>query len=92
MFGFAAGIGYRMYHHDGKLHRFRGRRASCSWATRATARAFGIAVGVELGLEREIADWLALSGAIGGQVLATNSFNDLQVAPTADLSATFYFK
>jgi hypothetical protein len=92
VFGFAAGVGYRMYSHSGKLHKFIEPRGELFMGDTSRSPTFGFAAGFALGFERELVDWLALSGAVGGQVVVTNSFNDVQLVPVADLSAIFYFK
>ncbi len=91
-FGFAAGIGYRIYTHKDKLHAFIEPEAVLGFFDVQTSSTFYIRPAILFGAERTLADWFSLSGAIGAQAQATNSFHDLQLASTAQLNANFYFK
>jgi hypothetical protein len=92
VFGFAAGLGYRMYKHDGKLHTYLEPRGRLFWGDVNRTPTFGFGGGAVFGLERSLADWVALSGSVGGDVRVTNKFKDVQVVPSIDLSAIFYWK
>jgi len=92
IFGFALGVGYRMYKHNGKLHSFLEPKGALFWGDTSRSPTFGLSGGVAFGLERELTDWFALNGTVGGVLLATNKFNDIQLVPTANLAAVFYMK
>jgi hypothetical protein len=92
VFGFAVGLGYRMYKHDGKLHSYVEPRGRIFMGDVSRSQTFGLGGGVVFGLERNLTDWVALSGSAGADVRATNSFKDVQVVPAVDLSAIFYWK
>jgi hypothetical protein len=97
VFGIAAGAGYRMYKHNGKLHSFIEPQATfvmgdVAGATIPAGSSFVLRVGGLFGAEREISDWFSLSGAIGVGLNFGNKFKDIQFGPTAVLAANFYWK
>jgi hypothetical protein len=92
VFGFSLGAGYRMYKHDGKMHSFVEPSVALFMGDTSRSQTFGLRGGFQYGLERLLTDWMSLSGAIGGAIIATNKFDDIQLVPTANLAATFYFK
>jgi hypothetical protein len=92
VFGFAAGLGYRMYKHKGALHSFIEPQGILGMTDSAVGASFFLDAGLALGAERTFGDWFSVSGAFGGALRFTNKFNDIQAAPTASLAANFYWK
>jgi hypothetical protein len=97
IFGFAVGAGYRMYKHKGAMHGYLEPKLALVWPDTSNSNFFSIDLGFDFGVERTIADWFALAGAIGGVASygpqrAGNTSADIQVATTAALYANFYWK
>jgi hypothetical protein len=92
VFGFALGLGYRLYTHKGKLHSYLEPSGVLDWADTSNSAAFGLRLGAAFGAERELADWMSLSGSIGAGLDLQNKFKDIQLTPTANLAANFYWK
>ncbi len=92
LFGFAAGVGYRMYSSKNNLRSFIEPQALLIWSDTAASDTFGLNAGVSLGAERNITPWFSFSGAIGGSLNFTNSFNDIQLATSANLAVNLYWR
>lgn len=91
-FGFAAGLGYRMYKHRNKVATYIEPQAVLEWTNlkdSATLAVSGIGL---FGVEVFLTEWASLSGAIGAGVRAANKFDDIQLATVADLAANLYWK
>jgi hypothetical protein len=92
VFGFAAGAGYRMYRSKNNLRSFIEPQAVLEWRDTAASETFGLNLAAVMGLERNITPWFSFSGAIGGVLAFTNSFEDIQVATTANLAVNLYWR
>lgn len=91
-FGFAVGLGYRMYKHTNKFHTFFEPQAVLAWANvsdKATLELSGLAV---IGAEAMFTEWSSLAGAVGGGVTANGTFDDIKLATTANLAVNLYWK
>jgi hypothetical protein len=92
LFGYAAGVGYRMYRSKNNLRSFIEPQAVITWSDTATSDTFGLNLGASLGAERNITPWFSFSGAIGGTLNFTNSFKDIQLATSVNLAANLYWR
>lgn len=94
-FGFAAGLGYRMYkHHTGKISTFLEPQAVVSVVDVSNfADALTLGVGARMGVECMFTDWFSVSGSIGAQVAFSQKFKDIELTtPTSGLTANFYWE
>ena len=93
IFGFAAGIGYRMYRKPhGPVLMFIEPQAVLTWDDTSNSDLVDILALGQLGVERMLVDWLSISGAVGAGVDFANKFKDIQLATTANLSVNLYWK
>lgn len=92
VFGFAIGVGYRMYSSKNNLRSFIEPQLVLSMPDTATGSSFTANAGAAFGLERNLTPWFSLSGAVGGSVNFTNSFKDIQLATSANLAANLYWR
>jgi hypothetical protein len=92
VFGFAAGLGYRMYSSKNNLRSFIEPQGVLSWPDTQTSSTFSLAASVAFGLERNLTPWFSFTGAVGGGVAFTNSFKDIQLATSANLAANLYWR
>ena len=91
VFGFEAGLGYRMYTHKGVIHSYIEPTVRLGMTDSSVSESFFLNGGLQLGAERMLMDWLSLSGAFGAAVNFTNSFKDIKLGPTATLAVNFYW-
>jgi hypothetical protein len=93
-FGFAAGLGYRMYkHHTGKISTFLEPQAIVSVGDVSSfADVLTIGIGARMGVECMFTDWFSVMGSIGAQVDFSDKFKDIELTtPTSGLTANFYW-
>jgi hypothetical protein len=90
-FGFAAGVGYRLYSSKNSLRSFIEPQAVLSWPDTSASETFTIDLGVGMGVERNFTPWFSVSGSIGGALTFTNSFKDIQLATTTNLAVNLYW-
>jgi hypothetical protein len=93
-FGFAAGLGYRIYqHHSERIHTFVEPFAKISVNDVSSfADVLAITVGANMGAECMFTDWFSISGTIGVQANFANKFNNINVnTVTNGLAANFYW-
>ena len=91
LFGFAVGVGYRMYRSKNTLRSFIEPQVVLTWADTADSATFALTPGAALGLERNLTPWFSISGAVGGSLNFTNSFKEIQVATSTNLTANLYW-
>lgn len=91
-FGFAAGVGYRVYTHKGALHSYLEPKGVLSWSDTSNSASLSLRAAFDFGLERMIADWFSFSGTLGAGIAFSNKFNDIQLATAASLAANFYWR
>ncbi len=92
LFGFTAGIGYRMYSAKGGLRAFIEPQLILSWPDTSDSDTFSVEPSVQFGVERNLSSWFSFSGAVGAGLAFANSFNDIQLATTASLAANLYWR
>jgi hypothetical protein len=93
-FGFAVGLGYRMYqHHSERIHTFLEPFVKLSVSDVSNfADVLDLSGGANLGAECMFTDWFSVSGTIGGFVDFSNKFNNITLATaTGGLNANFYW-
>ncbi|HTJ44673.1 MAG TPA: hypothetical protein VL463_21355 [Kofleriaceae bacterium] len=93
-FGFAAGLGYRMYkHHSERIHTFLEPRAFIGVNDVSSfADVLTLSVGANLGAEAMFTEWFSVSGTIGASADFSQKFKDINVGTfTGGLSANFYW-
>ena len=94
-FGFAAGLGYRMYkHHTDKIHTFLEPFAKITVADVSSfADVLGLSVGANMGAECMFTEWFSVSGTIGLQADFADKFKSINVGTlTGGLAANFYWQ
>jgi hypothetical protein len=91
LFGFAVGVGYRMYSSKNNLRSFIEPQVVLDWADTADSASFAVNAGGAFGVERNLTPWFSISGAVGGALNFANSFKDIQVATSANLAANLYW-
>jgi len=91
-FGFAIGLGYRMYKHTDKFHTFFEPQAVLAWANVSDTSTLELSGLGMLGAEAMFAEWASLQGAIGGGVTANGTFDDIKLATAANLAVNLYWK
>lgn len=93
IFGFAAGIGYRMYRKPhGPVLMFIEPEVLLTWDDTSNSDLVDILALGQLGVERMLVDWLSVSGEVGAGVDFANKFKDIQLATTANLAVNLYWK
>lgn len=93
IFGFTVGAGYRMYTHKDKLHTYLEPQLILSVPdTGAADVTFFAGLNGLFGVERSLADWVSVGGAVGAGLGATNKFKDIQVSTQATLAVNLYWK
>jgi hypothetical protein len=93
IFGFTVGLGYRMYTHKDKLHTYLEPQVVLSVPdTGAADVTFFAGLNGLFGVERSLADWVSIGGAVGVGLGATNKFKDIQVSTEALLAVNLYWK
>jgi hypothetical protein len=93
-FGFAAGLGYRIYqHHSARIHTFVEPFAKIAVTDVSSfADVLTISAGANLGAECMFTEWFSVSGTIGLQANFANKFKDINVGTvTGGLFANFYW-
>jgi hypothetical protein len=92
-FGFAVGVGYRMYkHHSSKVHSFIEPQLVLDWPDSSSGDALQLRLAGNFGLEAALTDWFSFSGTVGVGLNFANSFKDIQLATQSSLAANFYWK
>jgi hypothetical protein len=89
--GFAAGLGYRMYSVKNSLRSYLEPQVVVVLPDVSATDTLGVNVGGTMGLERSLAPWLSISGALGLSANFVNNFKDIQLATTASLAANLYW-
>jgi hypothetical protein len=92
VFGFAAGVGYRLYSSKNSLRSYLEPQAVLVWPNTSISDTFALDLGVAFGLERNVTPWFSVSGAIGARLDFADSFKDIQLATDASLAANLYWK
>jgi len=90
--GFAAGVGYRMYKHRNKVATYIEPQAVLEWTNLKDSATFSLSGLGLFGVEVMLAEWAAVSGAVGAGVEVGNKFDDIQLATTASLAVNLYWK
>ena len=93
-FGFAAGLGYRMYQkHSERIHTFVEPFAKISVSDVSNfADVLDLTVGANLGAECMFTEWFSVSGTIGVAADFADKFNQITLATaTGGLTANFYW-
>ena len=91
-FGFALGLGYRMYKHTDKFHTFFEPTAVLAWANVAETATLELSGLAQIGVEAMFTEWASLQGAVGGGVTANGTFDDIKLATNANLAVNLYWK
>jgi hypothetical protein len=91
LFGFAAGVGYRMYKSKNNLRSYIEPQLVLAWADTSASESLALSLGAQMGLERNITPWFSFSGTAGLGLSFANSFDDIQLATTAGLAANMYW-
>jgi hypothetical protein len=91
-FGFAIGLGYRMYKHTNKFHTFLEPQAVMAWANVAETATLELSGLAMVGAEAMFTEWASLAGSVGGGVTANGTFDDIKVATAANLAVNLYWK
>lgn len=91
LFGFAIGLGYRMYSSKNNLRAFIEPQGLINFPDTATSATFSLSGGAAFGVERNLTSWFSFSGAVGGGIAFANSFKDIQIATSANLAANLYW-
>jgi len=91
-FGLAVGAGYRMYRARNNLRSFLEPQIVVSWPDTSVGDSLTLGLGGAMGLERGLAPWLSVTGAVGAALNFTNSFKDIQLATTANLAVNLYWR
>lgn len=91
-FGFALGLGYRMYKHTDKFHTFLEPQGVLAWANVSDTATLELSGLVMIGAEAMFTEWASLSGSVGGGITANGKFEDIKVATNANLAVNMYWK
>jgi hypothetical protein len=91
-FGFAVGLGYRMYKHTDKFHTFLEPQGVLAWANVSDSATLELSGLFMLGAEAMFTEWASLQGAIGGGMTANGTFDDIKFATNANLAVNLYWK
>jgi hypothetical protein len=91
-FGFALGLGYRMYKHTDKFHTFLEPQAVLAWANVADTATLELSGLAMIGAEAMFTEWASLAGSVGGGVTANGTFDDIKLATNANLAVNLYWK
>lgn len=91
-FGFAVGLGYRLYKHTDKFHTFFEPQGVLAWANTSDTATLELSALAMIGAEAMFTEWSSFQGTVGGGITANGKFEDIKVATTANLAVNLYWK
>jgi hypothetical protein len=90
-FGFALGVGYRLYKSKASTHVYLEPKVALAFPDANSNLGAVFRAALDFGVEQSLGSSFSIGGAIGPAFVFGNSFKDIQIASSASLFAIYYF-